>query len=834
MGPRALALVTIVFASTSALAAAPDAVRARSLVLEAMIAPSFPLTGTALDAIEVDHDVVRVRLTLSAADHHAIHDTPTADGELVIEAVHEAIVSRLATIDGLHVFHVLARTGDGTYQPLDRFLAPRAPARPKPSGADGAGPGGPPGLGQTQPAGSLSGKTIFLSQSHGWEWTVCCGWSTQRGVTNGIVEDFINAEAVNQYLIQYLHNAGAQVLTARDRDMTTTSTIVDNDGGNGTSDYVEVGPWTTSTATGFANGFAPYGPTTNPFALGTTRILPASPTETGRVTYTPDVPKTGAYWVYASWGASSNRAPDAHFIVNHAGGTTHVHVDQRRDGYTWIPIGQFVFDAGKDPAKGSVALANDSTATGAYVCADAVRLGGGMGDILDNGTTSGKPRWEEAAYYYTHYLGFDSWSYNDVTTRPQWAEWECEPGEDCLFFSWHTNAPNPGTGTSSYIYNGGATPGSAQLQDAIHTEVVKDIRSGWDPGWTDRGKLQANFGELRPLTSMPGVLMELAFHDTPYDAAQLKQPRFRELAARAIYQGMARYYNPGATLLPEPPIEPTVTNQGGGNVRIDWLPAPPDGLDLGGDPATGYRVYVGHDGRSWQDAIAVSGPPYVYAGTPGEVVYFKVSATNAGGESFPTETLAARVSAGTAPVLIVSGFDRIDGAALIPSNDTIGLNYRMQLLRMNSYDYAIAHATAIAAAGIDFDSATNDAVISGRAALPGYAAVDWILGEESTGDATFDATEQSLVSGYLSAGGNLFVSGAEIGWDLVAQGNGQAFFETVLRGAYDGDDAYAGAATPANEADGIWAASSRGSRPSCSTGRTRRSTTSTIPIWWAR
>ena len=763
-----------------------------------------PLAGIGLQSVEIEDATVTVRLEVPAA---LLASTTRAEAELVVENIEREVVAALEPLAGLRVFRVLGRTDtQQPFVPLDRLLGPAPAVRTKPGEVGRDGLGGPPGLGYGQPQGALSGKSIFLSQSHGWLYYTTLGtWSTQRGITNGIVEDFINAEAIDQYLIQYLWNAGAQVFTARERDLDARMVIVDNDGGNGTSDYLEAGSgWITSTASGFGNGNAPYASGVDPFSLGTARVLATTASETGRVTFVPDVPADGYYWIQISYPGSSNRAPDAHVIVNHDGGTTHFRLNQQLDGHTWRPLGMFYLRAGKDAARGSVAIANDSTSSATYIAADAVRIGGGMGDVVDGGTVSGHPRWEEGARAHTQYLGFNTAGNGDVTTRPLWAEWECEAGEDCLYFSWHTNAPNPGTGTSSYIYDGGATAGSSQLQSIVHDEIVKDVRSGWDPGWRDRGKLQANFGELRPLTSMPGMLLELAFHDTPYDATQLKQPEFRQLAARAIYQGMARYYDGNAVLLPEPPEELVVRNLGAGTVRVEWQPAPPDGLDLGGDPATGYRVYVSLDGHGWQDAVATSATTHTLSNlTVGQVYYVRVSATNAGGESFPTETLAVRASQGLAPMLIVSGFDRIDGSALISQTDTIGTNLRMQLLRMNSFDYTIAHGEAIAAAGVDFDSATNDAVIAARLALTDYEAVDWILGEESTADHTFDASEQGLVAAFLAGGGDLFVSGAEIGWDLVAQANGQSFYEGSLRATYEADDAYGGASNPRNEADGV-------------------------------
>ena len=86
-------------------------------------------------------------------------------------------------------------------------------------------------------------------------------------------------------------------------------------------------------------------------------------------------------------------------------------------------------------------------------------------------------------------------------------------------------------------------------------------------------------------------------------------------------------------------------------------------------------------------------------------------------------------------------------------------------------------------------STSNEAVISGAVNLTDYDTVIWILGEESTVNDTFNATEQTKVEQFIAAGGNLFVSGAEIGWDLDQQNNGRTFFENTLKGNYVADDA---------------------------------------------
>ena len=87
--------------------------------------------------------------------------------------------------------------------------------------------------------------------------------------------------------------------------------------------------------------------------------------------------------------------------------------------------------------------------------------------------------------------------------------------------------------------------------------------------------------------------------------------------------------------------------------------------------------------------------------------------------------------------------------------------------------------------------------------LTDYDTVIWILGNESTANDTFNATEQTKVTQFITAGGNLFLSGSEIGWDLDQQNNGRTFYENTLKGNYVSDDA--GTYTATADAGGIFA-----------------------------
>jgi N-acetylmuramoyl-L-alanine amidase len=745
---------------------------------------------------------------------------PDVTGGLVSEAFLEELVRAALAEAGDEVSGVLpwvATPRDG-WVPLPSLLpaVPPVPAKPG-EGLVTAGPA----TGGRRP-GALTGKVVYVSAGHGWTWTPSIGrWATQRGNTHGVVEDMVSIETINTYLVRYLENAGATVFTVRERDVQTAMVIVDDGGAQGGGRYSEAGGWSDSTGDGFEAGRAPYAGTTNPFALGGTRVVATGATATATASYVPNVPRDGLYQVYVSYAAGSNRAPDAHYVVRHAGGEAHVRVDQRRHGGTWFPIGQWYFRAGEDAARGAVVLQNDSAAGGGtVVSADAVRFGGGLGDAA-RGTsatsgpkalTSGKPRYEENSRYHVQFSGAPSSVYatstanppnepsEDVSSRSRYAAWQNETGEDAVYVSWHTNAPNPARGTISFVYgpnppNGDydfeGTAGSDRLGRLIHDEIVRDIRGEFDPSWKDRGLKTAYFGEINPRhnAEMPAALVEVCFHDTEADAAWLKEPRFREVAARAYYQGIVKYFaerdGTPVVLAPDVPTHSQVTVTGPTTARVAWR-APVVSADIGGHAATGYRVYVSEDGRAFDDGTAVSGTSFELQGLePGVPVFVRVSATNAGGESNPSPVLAAATGCGSAADgLLVHGFYRHDvGLAWTEDLSAYGLGTAIRMLpeRMNRYDAVVGQAGSLAASGLSFDGAEAPTVEVGDAALGGYALLVWALGEESSADETFSEVEQERLGAWLGEGRTLVVSGSELGWDLGASGDAadQAFLASL-------------------------------------------------------
>ena len=80
-------------------------------------------------------------------------------------------------------------------------------------------------------------------------------------------------------------------------------------------------------------------------------------------------------------------------------------VNQQIGGQTWIYLGQFKFGQGLNPEQGRVELINLSNQPGKMITADAVRFGGGMGNIIRNDWDSRRPRFMEGSRYYLQYAG---------------------------------------------------------------------------------------------------------------------------------------------------------------------------------------------------------------------------------------------------------------------------------------------------------------------------------------------------------------------------------------------------------------------------------------------
>ena len=542
---------------------------------------------------------------------------------------------------------------------------------------------------------TLYNKNIALWHSHGWYYEPSLHrWEWQRARLFQTVEDLYPMAYTLQMLVPMLENAGAGVFLPRERDWQVHEVIVDNDGSTGKSIFVSADPdQLYSGETGFGLGSPPY-VDENPFTLGTWQQMPAVREAAASVQWIPEIPVAGEYGVYVSYFSLGESVDDAHYRVHHAGGITEFSVNQQMGGGTWIYLGKFHFEGGLNPGHGKVVLTNESRNRKAVVTADAVRFGGGMGNIQRNGLTGMRPRYHEAARYYLQYAGFpDSlvWNINgpeadykdDYQSRGEWVSYlRDEKGLGIpvdLSFAFHTDAGITRSDTVigslaifSTSYRKGPFPSglsrmaSRDLADLIQTQVVEDLRALYDPAWTRRGLWDQAYSEaFRP--DVPAMMLELLSHQNFIDARFGSEPMFRFHVSRAIYKGMLRFLSSlyGMDYLVQPlPVDHLRTGllpEGG--ISLSWR-AVNDPLEATAHPDR-YRVYTSINGSGFDQGVTVEENHFVLeTAHPDSIYSFKVTALNGGGESFPSEVVSAcNRSNSMGNVLIISAFDRTGGAA---------------------------------------------------------------------------------------------------------------------------------------------------------------------------
>ena len=316
-----------------------------------------------------------------------------------------------------------------------------------------------------------------------------------------------------------------------------------------------------------------------------------------------NIPETGEYALYVSYPVNEKNVTDAHYTVFHSGGKTSFLVNQTMGGETWIYLGTFRFEKGNDPAHARIELTNQSNETGKWVSADAVKLGGGMGNIvrgkveamdhllkernekgfaMDSALwlpyASQRPRYQEGARYYLQYAGMpDSlvYSINKQQKRLQgrlpesWRVGELPDGNPNgptghpevkglnvpmdMTLAFHSDAgitPDSSIIGSLMIYNTTFAPetfpngqskwASRDLADIVQTQVVGDLQKLYEPLWTRRGMWNSQYSEaVRP--KVPTVLSEFLSHQNFADMVLAQDPRFKFDVSRAYYKGILKF-----------------------------------------------------------------------------------------------------------------------------------------------------------------------------------------------------------------------------------------------------------------------------------------------------
>lgn len=721
----------------------------------------------------------------------------------------------------------------------------------------------------------LQDRHIAIWQSHGNyfkndknEW----GWQRPRLFCT--TEDLFTQSFVLPYVIPMLENAGAIVYTPRERDTQKNEIIVDNDTPNA-SLYLEVGSkkahWAAAPIKGFAQKKAIYRDGENPFTDGTCRFIPTERKKKNKdqafAEWVPTLPAKGEYAVYVSYRTLPNSVSDAKYLVFHNGGVTEFKVNQKIGGGTWVYLGTFEFDKGNNNY-GMVVLSNESSEHG-VVCADAVRFGGGMGNITRGGKTSGLPRYLEGARYSAQWAGMPYEVYagrkgendyaDDINTRSNTINYLSggsvynpqQPGLGIpleMTMALHSDAGCSKTDEligSLGIYtidfnNGKLNTGidryaSRDLADILLTQIQKDIYSSYNLSWTRRSMWNRNYSETR-LPATPSTIIELLSHQNFADMQLGHDPNFKFTVGRAIYKGILQFvagqHDKEYVVQPLPVSNFAIRfGKKKNTLELSWK-----GENDPQEPTAQPREYIvytriGYGG--FDNGTLVSKTSHTVKIEPGLVYSFKVTAVNRGGESFPSEILSAyKAKRERERVLIINGFDRVSGPAVINTFDKAGFDLEQDpgvpylsnisfsgaqigfdrtqagkegegslgysgrelegmKIAGNTFDYPFVHGKAIQAASkYSFVSCSDEAVENGTVTLEDYPVVDYILGMEKEDPAhkvyykTFSSAMQRFITSYCQSGGNLFVSGAYVGSDMSGTQGNREFTEKILKYGY--------------------------------------------------
>ncbi|MBO4556998.1 MAG: N-acetylmuramoyl-L-alanine amidase [Bacteroidales bacterium] len=495
----------------------------------------------------------------------------------------------------------------------------------------------------------LTGRHIALWQSHGYYYDQNnATWKWQRPRLFCTCEDLFTQSFVLPYLVPMLENAGAVVMMPRERDIQSRELIVDNDTNGKDGVYSEVSDeykWKPLSKPGFAHLKEIYYEGENPFTAGTARCVESVEREEAQslAKWEPEIEQEGEYAVYVSYATTATSTKAARYTVTHNGGETTFLVNQTMGGGTWIYLGTFGFRRGQGGQ--GVTLTNNTGNEGETVTADAVKFGGGMGNIARSpfpttedgkprklgydasSELSGYPRWCEGSRTWLQWAGMVDTVYSissfaddyhdDYTSRARWVNALLggtsrnpkEAGYNIpldLSFAFHSDAgitSNDSIVGTLAIYtktsenkekyaHGGDRNIGREYADMIQSQIVSDIQATLEPRWSRRGIWDKSYYESR-LPHIPAMLLELLSHQNFADMRYGLDPNFRFVASRAVYKGMLRflsYINDTDFVVQPLPVRAFAADIVNGQATLTWEPTP-DPLEPTAE-AESYIVYT--------------------------------------------------------------------------------------------------------------------------------------------------------------------------------------------------------------------------------------------------
>lgn len=571
----------------------------------------------------------------------------------------------------------------------------------------------------------LQGRHLAIWASHGRYYDFRTdAWRWQRPHLFGTCEDILTQSFVVPFLMPMLENAGAIVFSPRERDTQIHEVIVDNDRPQQSGLYREDNgamPWK-DCGVGFAHWREFYRDMQNPFEDGTARVADAQSesSKISTITWIPNIPEDGEYAVYVSYKSLPTSIPDATYCIRHQGVETFVSVNQRMGGGTWVYLGTFEFSKGQS-VNCSIRLNNHSKHRG-HVTADAIRLGGGMGNI-ERGEAgeeyqkiSGLPRYLEGSRYYMQWAGAPysvystkegtndyaddinarSHGLNHVARGSVYMPNDTLPGLGVpleMAMGVHTDAGLRDNmdiiGTlgiyTTQFYDGRLATGlsrlsSRDLADAMLARIHKDMTFHLG-NWTRRSLFDRNYSESRE-PQVPSMILELLSHQNYADMLVAHDPYCKFILSRAIYKTILEY-NAQIHKRKAPTVQPlpvkdisAVANINEKNITLSWNPQN-DPLEPSAVP-TSYIIYIKQNNHGWDNGTVINANKVNIAATPGVFYRFSIAALNEGGSSLKSEEICARIpyNKDAESVMIVNGFERVAAAQAVDCDTLRGFDMK--------------------------------------------------------------------------------------------------------------------------------------------------------------
>ena len=550
----------------------------------------------------------------------------------------------------------------------------------------------------------LQNRHIALWASHGRYFDQQKGWKWQRPKLFCTTEDLFTQTIVVPYLMPMLQNAGAIVFSPRERDWQKNEVIVDNDDRQRGTHYIEVNgkhDWTAAPDKGFALHTGCYTDGENPFTAGTARMArtTSSKSKYSLVSYQPQLPAEGRYAVYVSYQTLPKSVDGVRYTVWHKGEQTEFLVNQKMGGGTWVYLGSFDFDKGCNEFN-RVTVTNQSGDKG-VVTTDAVRFGGGMGNIERGGSTSGLPRCLEGARYYAQWAGMP---YSVYSTRNGTDDYSDDinvrslmvntlGGGSCympstegrkvpieLSLAVHSDAgyAKDGVGMigslaicTTNFNDGRLNAGISRLASrdfakALLDNTTADMKRLYG-NWNKRYLWDRNYSETR-LPGVPSAILETMSHQNFPDMRYGQDPNFKFALARSIYKTILRYVcdQHGKPFIVEPlaPANVRVEVSDKGEAQIEWEKTD-DPQETTASP-TGYIVYTRCGTAGFDNGRYVRSATSLDMRLEPNVLYgFRIAAVNRGGKSFLSEEVCAMYCPNAkGNILLVDGFHRLSSPAV--------------------------------------------------------------------------------------------------------------------------------------------------------------------------